>query len=205
MTGPAFILGNGPTLPVGALGLLRGQFTIGVNRILRSGFVPTVILWIDSSVYQDDGDEIDASGAVLVCDSSVARNPLHHGLETWVGDAAIRRASTPTTLVCCGNSGCCAARWALALKCRPVYLLGMDAEYSGEKTSFYGSNPWHVEGTLRQMKQELDRLRRDFPREVRVVTHAEALARIVAGLPTVRTQELRRHLRALLRKVTHGT
>jgi len=200
MTGPAFILGNGPDLPVAELTLLADQFTIGVNRILRSGFTPTVILWVDSTVYRDDGPDMDASGALLVCDRSVAQTQQHIGLRTWVGNEALRRRSGPKTLVCNGNTGCCAARWALALGFAPVYLLGMGARHRGTRTDFYGANRWHTDVALRRMARELDRLRRDAPREVLAVSGADDLARITRALPPVNVPAGQAALRELLRK-----
>ncbi len=164
---PAFVLGNGPTLPVDDLGCLSGQFTIGVNRIMRSGFVPTVILWVDNTVYGDDGEQIDNSGALLVCDLSLASRQYHIGLETWVGGGAFNHDTTPTELCVNGNTGCCAARWAIALGFDPVYLVGMGAVYLDGKTDFYGENRWHHktapddDGTLPLMRREMRRLRSD--------------------------------------------
>ena len=202
MTGPAFILGNGPTLPVERLALLKDQFTIGVNRVLRSGFTPTVILWGDVTVYQEDGQQMDASGALLVCDRSVACRQHHHGLKTWVGNAALRHASTPATLCCNGNTGCCAARWALALGCQPVYLLGMSATYEPGRTDFYGNNRWHGQGTLGRMRDEILRLEAERPGAVRAIRHGAALEEIVSGLPARDPAGIRQQLLRLLREVS---
>jgi len=173
---PAFVLGNGPSLPVDDLSCLRGCFTVGVNRILRSGFTPTVIVWADRTVYQDDGEQMDASEALLVCDARRVRRPEHIGLKTWVGDHALTHDGSPIELTVNGSTGCCAARWALNLGCRPVYLLGMKAAYRDNVTDFYGKNPHHRGGsTLSVMKKEMTRLRRDYGEEVLSVYDGQTL------------------------------
>lgn len=207
---PAWILGNGPTLP-SDLSPLRNRFTIGVNRILRSGFTPTVILWADGNIYQvggemtEDGKAIDESGALLVCDRSVAQRQHHIGLRTWVGDAALKHESTSKELVLNGNTGCCAARWALAIGCCPVYLLGMSATYDGERTDFYGPNEHHHNrpgdnGTLQVMRRELVRLRKDAGERLYQVPtrNSQLLARLAAEGPDVDQDELRARLRECL-------
>lgn len=160
---PVFILGNGPTLP-DDLSALKDRLTIGVNRIFQV-FSPTVLLWVDGSVYKDHAEQIDKLDSLLVCDRSVAQKQ-HHGLLTRVGDNAFTHKRSPTELCVNGNTGCCAARWALALGFSPVFLLGMDAIYIDGKTDFYGVNRHHHRtpddnGTLHVMRQELDRLLRD--------------------------------------------
>jgi hypothetical protein len=201
---PAFVLGNAPNLPVDSLGVLAEQFTIGVNRILLSGFTPTVILWIDSTVHHDCGDELDACGALLVCDRSVACRQWHYGLKTHVGDAAPRQRSTPTVLCCHGNTGCCAARWAVALGCRPVFLVGMGARYAGDRTDFYGRNRWHGRETLGRMAEEVRRLQADHGDKVVAVDGAGELAEVVAGLPPADVDGLKRHLRRHLEQHARG-
>jgi len=185
---PAFILGNSPLLPVKDLDCLAGQFTIGVNRILQAGFTPTVILWVDRSVYKDGGADIDASGALLVCDKSVAQTQHHIGLRTRVGDEALRRPPRVNELSCNGNTGCCAARWAAMLGCRPIYLLGMEAEYRGDTTDFYGVNKRHHNkpgdnGTLMVMRSELGRLKNDLFDIVQPIPDGLTLRQIVGRLP----------------------
>ena len=200
---PAFVLGNSPYLPVDDLWRLEAQFSIGVNRILRSGFTPTVLLWVDHSVYGDDGKQIDESGALLVCDASIRQRQYHIGLKTWVGDAALKHESTPTQLCVNANTGVCAARWALALGCRPVYLLGMEARYQDGRTNFYGDNRWHHRtaqdpGTVLGMTGSLRELMLSHERDLRHVPDGEALADVVEGLPEIDQEELRCSLRTLL-------
>lgn len=195
---PAFILGNGPTLPVGALPALAERFTVGVNRILRSGFVPTVILWGDLTVYRDDGAAMDASGSLLVCDRSVARRADHVGLLTFAGDDSRRRRATPWTLLCDGSTGCCAARWALSLGCRPVYLLGMSAAYDGARTDFYGRNRWHDAGAIGRMARQTQRLLEEHGDDVRVIGDGEELRRVAAAAAAIDQHDLRRRLRTCL-------
>lgn len=195
---PAFILGNGPRLP--PLTGLERRFTVGVNRILKTGFVPTVILWVDRSVYRENAEAIDTSDALQVCDRSMVNRHQHIGLHLWAGDDARKHVSEPTILCCDGNTGCCAARWALALGCPIVYLLGMEAEYEGERTNFYGVNPWHhrtpdTEPTLAVMRRELERLLKDGGSRVRPVGGTVELADILATTADVDQQSLRLRLR----------
>ena len=196
LRGPAFVLGNGPSLPVEDLACLTGQFTVGVNRILRSGFVPTVLLWVDCTAYRDDGEQIDGSGALLVCDRSVAQRQFHVGLRTWVGSGALKHESRPNVLCVNGNTGCCAARWALALGFEPVYLVGMSATYREGVTDFYGANRYHHNkpgdnGTLMVMRKEMVRLRRDFGERIYEIPDGVLLREIAAELPQQDQGELR--------------
>ena len=198
---PAFIVGNSPKLPVDDLDCLAGQFTIGVNRILVHGFTPTVLLWVDGSVYDDDhyGEMIDACDALLVCDKSVARNAKHHGLKTWVGDAALEHQATVTELCVKGNTGCCAARWAIAIGCAPVYLVGMEAVYDNGKTDSWGVNARHRPGsTLMGMRHERERLEREYPDKVFCVSGADLLREFAAESPDRDQDELRAEVGMML-------
>ncbi len=172
---PAFILGNSPYLPTGDLDCLADRFTIGVNRIVRV-YTPTVVMWVDRSVYEDVGGAIDRCEALPICDRAARRRPGHVGLKTWVGEHALAHESAPDELCCNGNTGCTAARWALALGCRPVYLVGMEARYRDGRTDFWGDNPSHrrqgIISTLDVIRDELNRLLRD---------HLESVVSIIDG------------------------
>lgn len=192
-------MGNSPRLPAENLPCLSRQFTIGVNRILRTGFTPTVILWVDASVYADDGPVMDASDAVLICDRSVACRPSHVGLTAWVGEAALTHGASPAELLVSGNTGCGAARWAIALGCPCVYLLGMEAAYKDGQTDFWGVNLHHRGGaTLNVMRKELARLRADFPDRVVDVPDGRCLRRIVADWPDQDPDALKRQVLAAI-------
>lgn len=169
------------------------------------------MLWADGNVYQsnnvltEDGEAIDESGALLVCDRSVARRQFHIGLRTWVGDGALKHESKPRELVLNGNTGCCAARWALALGCSPVFLVGMSATYDGERTDFYGANRHHHNrpgdnGTLPLMRKELVRLKRDAGEKLYQVpsSSTELLTTLAADGADVDQDELRARLRTIL-------
>jgi len=205
---PAFCLGNSPRLPAD-LSCLKDKFTVGVNRILKSGFCPTVILWVDGNIYRirghvtEDGHAMDRSDAVLVCDKSVAVTRYHHGLQTWIGDNALKRCSTSTELCCNGSTGTCAARWMLALGCNPVYLVGMDARYKDGVSDFYGDNPWHHRtpgdnGTLSLMNEELRRLQQDFEGRVLEVVNQEHLEEVAGGCTDVNQDNLKAAVRAVV-------
>lgn len=206
---PAFILGNGPRLPVDDLDCLDHCFTIGVNRILEV-YTPTVLLWVDGSIFRENGHItpngrlMDQTEALKVCDKSVWERQGWIGLKTWVGDSALKHKSKPDVLCCRGNTGCTAARWALALGCRPVYLIGMSATYQQTgglpKTDFYGVNKWHRrvpgnDGTLMRMRSEADRLKRDFPADASGVLTGERLRRIAGELAPVDGEAIKAEIR----------
>ena len=192
---PAFILGNGPTLPVAELPLLAGQFTVGVNRILRSGFVPTAIMWLDQGVADEEGPQLESSGALLL-------GPRQHTVRGMApldyvgGYRAWDEPSNPWTIRPNGNMGVAAARWAQSLGCFPVYLLGMSAK---GQLDFYGTNPHHSGDTPDVMRRELDRLL-SGGNAVPVADGAE-LQRIVSGLSMQYDQDaMRRELRGMIER-----
>ena len=199
---PAFILGNSPYLPTGDLDCLAERFTVGVNRIVRV-FTPTVVMWVDRSVYDDVGELIDGCGALPVCDRAVRQRQGHVGLKTWVGEAALAYESTADELCCNGNTGCTAARWALALGCRPVYLVGMEARYREGRTDFWGRNPRHrregVVSTLDVIRGELTRLTRDHPGGVAAITDGQTLREVAALCGRVDQDQLKSRIRRILR------
>ena len=137
----AYVLGNGPTLPVDALEQLDGEFTVGVNAILRSGFCPKVLFWFDSfenpihaERFAGVLDGIKASPAIRVSvDKSWGRPHCHCALRK----ASRRDPNTPETMHVHGSSGAAAVRWCLALGFDRVAMLGMSGTFDGAKTNFY--------------------------------------------------------------------
>jgi len=185
LEGPAFVLGNGPGLPED-LSCLDGLFTIGVNRIFRA-YRPTVLLWVDRSVYQEHAEAMEAAGSLMVCAKRLKQRRHHVGLQDFAGDEALahERDGDWRQLCCNGNTGCCAARWALALGCSPVFLVGMGAKYIDGKTDFYGVNERHHRtagdnGTLMLMRAELNRLLRQESDDVVPVPTGKLLREFAA-------------------------
>jgi len=123
----AFVLGTGPDLPVEALGRLDSYFTIGVNRIWRTGFVPTVSFWLDGGIYDENPAHFDRT--LCVCDASVAARPEHIGLRLRVG--GLPRFLNPHFLYHLPHTGAVAALWAVSIGCYPVVLLGMGCRDDG--------------------------------------------------------------------------
>ena len=204
---PAFILGNSPYLPRNLSGL-ASKFTIGVNRILRTGFVPTILLWVDGNIYRqggkitEDGRAMDESGCLLVCDSSVANREYHHRLAMRPGQN-ITDPDNPKLLWCDGNTGTCAARWAFALGCPKVYLVGMEAEYKEGRSDFWGDNQWHNripgEGsTISRMRDELARLLQDWPGQAMSISGQDQLDYWALQCPDVPQSDVKAAVRALV-------
>lgn len=153
---PAFILGNGPTLPQD-LSTVKDYFTVGVNRILYH-FDPTVLMWFDQNVGDDIAKLIRKSEAIVFTNETISGR--HNGLrvngtrEKWDDTPLAWPDYVPGT----GSSGVSAAYWAMSLGCSPIYLLGMSAEYVGDRTSSYGRNKWHRETTLVELQRALAEL-----------------------------------------------
>ena len=161
----AFVLGNGPTLPLQHLPRLVSQFTIGVNRILLSGFTPTAIAWCDAEIYNEGCGEMDASGAVLITtvrNVIPTRNATHHVL-------TLRKTSqdqgNASEFYASGNSGTAAARLCMALGFDRVHLLGMSglAPKEGEPSDFWGDNKRHRPNTYRMFESEHKALLAKYP------------------------------------------
>ena len=200
--GPAFILGNGPDLPIESLGLLDGFLTIGTNRVLQI-YQPTCLLWLDGSVWPDIANDAERTEAVLVC-----------GDDVGIGTGSIRLrfvpetylpSPDPWTLHGCHNTAVTAAFWARALGCSPVYLLGCLGAHRGDLTNhprlkygnYYGLNPNHCAATLRHFKRSFAALLAAMPDCARI-SHAEELRSVLAYCLTRKQPDLRRWLRDTL-------
>jgi len=168
---PAFILGNGPALP-DDLSVLDAFFTVGVNRIVYR-YDPTVLIWLDASVTPDIEPYLAGSRAV-----KLARDEICKG--RWNALHPTSLLKTPDTFVDCRNSGVSAAYWAMALGCRPVYLLGMSARCDGRRSNFYGSNPRHVPTTMGRLRRAVEGLLR-HP-DAREIACQEALNQLAGTL-----------------------
>jgi hypothetical protein len=153
---PAFVLGNGPTLP-SDLSCLDGLLTIGVNRITHGGYEPTAVVWVDSAVARECGPRWREIGTLVLGPARDIYEATHvmrirGGEDAWKGN-------DPSTTELCfnGNTAVGAARFAIALGCDPVYLVGCGCA-PGAATNFYGNNRSHTSATYPILKRELDRL-----------------------------------------------
>jgi len=154
---PAFILGNGPTLPED-LSCLDRFFSVGVNRILYR-YDPIVLMWWDDTVWPDIVDLLPKAKC-LVLDY----------LETAGSNARKQRVFkplTPDVVPATASAGVSAAFWAMSLGCSPIYLLGMSCTTDDEQTNFYGKNPHHERATMKRIRLATDRLL-EFPNVVQI-------------------------------------
>ncbi len=153
---PAFILGNGPTLPAD-LSTCKDYLSVGTNRILYH-FDPTVLMWFEQNVENDIKGLLPKAKAIPF--TSEAISGRYNGLrvngkrDQWDDTPLAWPDWVPAT----GSSGVCAAHWAMSLGCSPIYLLGMSAEYVGTKTSSYGVNKYHDESTMPNLQRALGQL-----------------------------------------------
>ena len=155
---PAFILGNGPTLPVD-LSTVKDYFTVGVNRILYH-FDPTVLMWFEASVLADIKAPLSKAAAVPFTNEILGGgyNALRvNGSPDKWDDTPL---AWPDWIPCTGSSGASAAYWAMSLGCSPIYLLGMGAEYVGDRSSSYGTNRYHTDATMPNLQRALAELLR---------------------------------------------
>lgn len=163
--GPAFVLGNGPSLPVEHLHLLDGQFSCGVNRIARA-YEPTAVLWCDKEIWEEERGLLEHNSSLLV---TTIRNHPRRGKPHYC--VKLCRSSedrgNPAHFCASGSSGTAAARWALALGFSPVYLLGMSGEYAEDgRTNFWGRNERHGPKVRKMFADELAKLQEQYQHHV---------------------------------------
>ena len=173
---PVFILGNSPWLPIDSLPLLNDFFTIGVNRITQV-YDPTILMIIDETVFKDV--ELDQIHAQKLFNCSMDRK--YKTPETWLPDlvgASQDWGTSPGQIHANGNSGVAAAAWAATLGCEPIYLLGMEARYDGDRTDFYGVNRHHMAGVINNLQRMMKRLHESFAHCIDV-TSPEQLKQII--------------------------
>lgn len=139
MTHPAFILGTAPTLPLDQLHELHSCFTVGINRLLKSGYVPTAMFGVDPLTrveWQREWSDVDTLFVFPTVDRHAFGGCVGLELELFAGSNS---NLPPHSVACDGNSGVAAARWALSLGCEPVYILGMSGKFVGSQCDFFPS------------------------------------------------------------------
>ena len=157
---PAFIIGNGPSLFDHDVELLENSFTIGTNQAFKK-IEPTMIFWQDVECWNDNWEEIsklksikvsrDRSDPQNVCVKyKVIKSPSYTFLPT-----------VPWIIPGHGGTGKIAIKFAYALGCSPILLIGMDFKYSKGKTDFYGVNKHHSERTLSIYQKDLNWIKKN--------------------------------------------
>lgn len=145
---PCFVVGGGPSLLGFDFNRLKGSLTIGVNRAFEF-FSPTVLLAIDARFFRWVYDGKYGADALL---KIIAYDGIKVGIrisDPHVPDVREVRAlgvSGPVVPIEQGvyhgnNSGYSAVALALALGADPVYLLGVDLRYDGERSHFHDGHP----------------------------------------------------------------
>jgi hypothetical protein len=143
-----FVVGGGPSLRHFDFRKLRGKLTIGVNRAFEF-FDPTVLLAIDARFYDDVlAGKYGESALQKFNAYKGIKAGVHISKDHMPGVREIRSlgAGGPIVPVEQGiyhgnNSGYSAIALALALGASPVYVLGIDMRYDGEKTHHHDGHP----------------------------------------------------------------
>ena len=145
---PCFVVGGGPSLRGFDFDRLKGSLTIGVNRAFEF-FTPTILLAIDARFYRWVYEGKYGEEALL---KIVAYKGIKAGIRIsdrhvpGVREIRSLGVSGPVVPIEQGiyhgnNSGYSAVALALALGAGPVYLLGLDFRYDGERTHFHDGHP----------------------------------------------------------------
>lgn len=153
---PCYVVGGGPSLRGFDFELLRGELTIGANRVFEF-FAPTILLAIDSRFYRwvYEGKYGEEALRKLVAFKGpkvgVRISAPHVPGVVEIKSLGARGPIVPISegIYHGNNSGYSAVALALALGADPVYVLGIDLRYAGPegaKVSHFHSG--HPERTL---------------------------------------------------------
>ena len=148
----AFILGNGPSLKDQPLHLLDNYFTIGINRIFYL-YNPTILLWQDLNLWRSDKKNILSSNSIKVCRDHA--DPQHHFMNFSLKMNPSKFNYTPNLLHGRGSSSMITSEFAVSLGCSSIVFLGVDCQYEGTNTDFYGINKDHKKHTLKLCKNTM--------------------------------------------------
>ena len=162
-----FIAGGGPSLEDFNWNLLRGHRVIGINRVYEK-FDPTIIFsmdtrflrWVTNGNYGPEvAEKFAASKAykVWLCTYNCTLPENIFILPVWKNYSQGFRAFPATMREGIGhgnNSGYGALNLATCLGANPIYLLGFDMKYAGEKTHWHKGHPVpHRPNTVQRFKQ----------------------------------------------------
>lgn len=131
MSSTAWVLGTAPCLELNRLSELESEFTVGINHILRSGFRPDIIFFIDRINEREPHlwAPLVESGVTLVGPGGHCRVEDQPG---WGKHPDFKNRH---------SSGDTAVRWLLFIGFERVVCLGMGSGTTSSKTNFYGNGP----------------------------------------------------------------
>jgi len=149
---PCFILGNGPSLTDHNLNKLNNFFTIGINKAYKI-LDPTILMWQDQEFWLTDRYNIAKTECIKF--STQHGDPHGKYFNYFLQGGGFKLPKEVHTLHGFGATGPIAFQLAFILGCNPIILLGMDCQYRGEKTNFYGKNNFHKPSTLKNCNRGL--------------------------------------------------
>lgn len=129
----AWVLGNGPSLPsANVLNALRNEFTVGVNRIAKSGFIPHVTMWFDPMNRSNPDDwaltlEHESETVFVATDKCEQKPNCHYALHLVGAPSPDRKVAKPWEMLIDGTVGAAAVRWCFSLGFERVALLGFSS------------------------------------------------------------------------------
>jgi len=163
---PCVIVGGGPSLAAFDWETLRGWRVIGINRVFEH-FDPTIIFsmdtrylrWVIDGKYGAEVAEKFATSKaykVWLCTYNCKLPSEVFILRVWRTYSQGFRAFPATMREGIGhgnNSGYGALNLAACLGASPIYLLGFDMKYEGEKTHWHEGHPVpHKPNTVQRFK-----------------------------------------------------
>jgi len=164
---PCFIVGGGPSLEDFNWSMLQGHRVIGINRVYEH-FDPTIIFsmdtrflrWVlDGKYGREVAEKFALSQAykVWLCTYNCKLPEEIFILRVWRTYSQGFRAFPAMMRKGIGhgnNSGYGALNLAACLGASPIYLLGFDMKYAGEKTHWHEGHPVpHRPGTVQKFGQ----------------------------------------------------
>lgn len=160
---PVFIIGNSPSVKKHDLTLLNNYFTIGINRVFRIPYDPTILFWQDISLWTTEYDKIHNLQAIKVARNVADPRKAYFNFHLKPGPFKFE-PSKAHILYGSGNSMILAAQLAVAMGCSTIVLLGCDCKLNDNgDTSFFGVNQFWSRETLRNCRRALEYLKKHSP------------------------------------------
>ena len=161
---PAFIVGCSPSTDEIDFSLLKNYFTIGINRAFKL-IDPTILMWQDITFWNTESSKIKNLKAIKIARDIADPKRLYYNF--YLKSSEEYKFDDKTYILNGrGSSGPIAVELAVALGCSPIVLLGLDCQTDGERTDFFGKNPYWTEFTVGNCIKGLEFIKNNCPVQV---------------------------------------